>query len=60
MTRTLTHFIAGRHVEGKSGRFGDIYNPATGEIAARVPLASSTEVGEAVAAAAKAFPGWSA
>ncbi|MEX2296877.1 MAG: aldehyde dehydrogenase family protein, partial [Dongiaceae bacterium] len=59
MTRTLTHFIAGQHVEGKSGRFGDVYNPATGEVSAQVPLASSKEVGEAVAAAAKAFPAWS-
>jgi malonate-semialdehyde dehydrogenase (acetylating) / methylmalonate-semialdehyde dehydrogenase len=58
MTRKLTHFIAGRHVEGKSGRFGDIFNPATGEVSAQVPLASTSEVGEAVAAAAKAFPGW--
>jgi malonate-semialdehyde dehydrogenase (acetylating)/methylmalonate-semialdehyde dehydrogenase len=60
MTRKLTHFIAGRHVDGKSGRFGDVYNPATGEVSAQVPLASATEVGEAVAAAAKAFPGWAA
>jgi malonate-semialdehyde dehydrogenase (acetylating)/methylmalonate-semialdehyde dehydrogenase len=60
MTRTLTHFIAGRHVDGKSGRFGDVYNPATGEVSAQVPLAGASEVGEAVAAAAKAFPAWSA
>ena len=33
----LTHWINGKHVEGTSGRFGDVYNPATGEVAAQVP-----------------------
>jgi len=37
---TLTHFIGGEHITGTSGRFGDVFDPATGEIRARVPLAS--------------------
>ncbi len=36
------------------------YNPATGEVIARVPLASSGQLDEAVAAAASAFAGWAA
>jgi malonate-semialdehyde dehydrogenase (acetylating)/methylmalonate-semialdehyde dehydrogenase len=60
MAREYTHFIAGAHVKGASGRFGDVYNPSLGEIQARVPLASGDEVRKAVAAAAKAFPDWSA
>ena len=60
MVRDLTHFIAGRHVKGTSGRFGDIFNPATGEVQARTPLATSTEMRGAVEAALKAFPEWSA
>jgi malonate-semialdehyde dehydrogenase (acetylating)/methylmalonate-semialdehyde dehydrogenase len=45
---------------GVSERFGDVYNPATGKIQARVALATSAEVDMAVAAAATAFPEWSA
>lgn len=33
----LTHYINGEHVKGTSGRFADVYNPATGEVQARVP-----------------------
>jgi malonate-semialdehyde dehydrogenase (acetylating)/methylmalonate-semialdehyde dehydrogenase len=31
----LSHFIDGARVPGKSGRFGDVFNPATGEVQAR-------------------------
>jgi len=58
MVKTLHHFINGKPVEGKSGRFGDVFNPATGEKAALVPLASAAELGEAVAAAKAASPRW--
>ncbi|MDP2734415.1 MAG: CoA-acylating methylmalonate-semialdehyde dehydrogenase [Hoeflea sp.] len=56
----LTHYIGGKHVKGKSGRFADVFNPATGEVQARVPLASSAEMDEAVAIAARAQVGWAA
>ncbi|SOE83144.1 methylmalonate-semialdehyde dehydrogenase [acylating] [Caballeronia arationis] len=55
----LTHFIGGQRVEGTSDRFGDVFNPATGAVTSRVPLASVTEVDAAVAAAHAAFPAWS-
>lgn len=58
MSKTLYHYINGTRVEGASGRYGDVYNPATGEVSARVPLASADEVDSAVAAAAAAFPDW--
>ena len=60
MVRELTHFVAGRHVKGGSGRFGDVYNPTTGDVQAKAPLASAAEVRTAVDAALKAFPDWSA
>jgi malonate-semialdehyde dehydrogenase (acetylating)/methylmalonate-semialdehyde dehydrogenase len=60
MARTLSHFVDGRQVAGESGRFGDVYNPATGEVTARVPLAAPAEVRRAVAAAKAAFQGWAA
>ncbi len=56
----LTHWINGKHVKGTSGRFADVYNPATGEVQARVPLASREELDAAVAEAAKAQVAWGA
>ncbi|MBR9843000.1 MAG: CoA-acylating methylmalonate-semialdehyde dehydrogenase [Rhodobacteraceae bacterium] len=56
----LTHFINGKHVKGTSGRFADVYNPATGEIQAKVPLATVAEMDAAIAAAAAAQPAWAA
>jgi malonate-semialdehyde dehydrogenase (acetylating) / methylmalonate-semialdehyde dehydrogenase len=58
MAKTLHHYVNGRRVSPKGGRFGDVFNPATGEMSGKVPLASAAEVGEAVAAAKAAFPGW--
>ena len=60
MTETVTHFIAGKSDAGTSGRFADIFNPATGERTRRVALADAGEVDEAVKAAAAAFPEWAA
>ena len=38
--REVHHFIGGKSVTGTSSRFGDIYNPNTGEVQARVALAT--------------------
>jgi len=54
------HFVGGKHVPGTSGRFGDIYNPATGEVQARVSFATRAEMRKAVENAQKAFFDWSA
>src|SRR5438034_2318035 len=56
----LTHWIGGKPWDGAADRHGDIYDPATGEVTGRVDFASTAVVGDAVAAAAKAFPGWRA
>ncbi|MCL4117149.1 UNVERIFIED_CONTAM: hypothetical protein GTU68_064997 [Idotea baltica] len=56
----LTHFINGKRVAGTSGRFSDVYNPATGEVQAQTPLANSEEMELAVAGAAAAQPAWAA
>jgi malonate-semialdehyde dehydrogenase (acetylating) / methylmalonate-semialdehyde dehydrogenase len=55
----LSHFINGERVEGKSGRYGDVYNPSLGVKIAEVPLASAEEVGEVVELAKKGFEAWS-
>jgi len=57
--RTHGHFVAGKHVDGKSGRFGDVFNPATGEVQSKVALASRAEMRHAVEHALKVFPEWS-
>ncbi|MEM9709844.1 MAG: CoA-acylating methylmalonate-semialdehyde dehydrogenase [Pseudomonadota bacterium] len=56
----LSHFIDGQSVKGASGRFADVFNPATGEVQAKVPLASKAELDGAVAGAAAAQVAWGA
>jgi malonate-semialdehyde dehydrogenase (acetylating)/methylmalonate-semialdehyde dehydrogenase len=56
---TLGHFIGGRPVEGASGRSGDVYDPATGQLARRVAFAGADEVDAAVRAARSALAEWS-
>ena len=58
--RAIDHFIAGASAPGASGRFGDVYNPNTGEVQARVQLATDAELDRAVQAAAAAQVGWAA
>lgn len=60
MVRELTHFIGGQQVPGTSGRFGDVYDPNRGEVQARVPLASKSEVEQVIANAEAAQPAWAA
>jgi malonate-semialdehyde dehydrogenase (acetylating) / methylmalonate-semialdehyde dehydrogenase len=60
MPEDLQHFISGQRTVGQSSRFGDIYNPAIGEVIRRAPFASTQEVNDAVQSAKQAFPGWAA
>ena len=36
--RDIGHFIGGKEVKGGSGRTGDVFNPNTGEVQAKVAL----------------------
>ena len=56
----LHNFIDGRDVPASDGGTEEILNPSTGEAIAKAPLSSAADVDAAVAAAGKAFPGWSA
>ena len=58
MSETVTHWIAGKPVDGTSGRTGEVFAPATGQVARLVALASADEVANAVAAASQASSGW--
>lgn len=57
---TLSHHVAGAVREGTSGRFGPVYNPATGDQIRQVALASADEMRAAISAAEAALPGWAA
>ena len=58
--KDVGHWLNGARVAGASGRYGDIFNPAVGEVSGRVALASAAEVDSAVRAAKAALPAWSA
>jgi malonate-semialdehyde dehydrogenase (acetylating)/methylmalonate-semialdehyde dehydrogenase len=53
-------WINGKREPATSGRQGDVFNPATGEVVRKVALAGADDVNRAVAAAKAAFPGWRA
>jgi malonate-semialdehyde dehydrogenase (acetylating)/methylmalonate-semialdehyde dehydrogenase len=57
---TIGHFIGGRPVVGQSERYADVFNPSTGDVQARVALASARELREAVLVAKSAQIGWAA
>jgi malonate-semialdehyde dehydrogenase (acetylating)/methylmalonate-semialdehyde dehydrogenase len=58
--RAINHFIGGQQVAGASGRFGEVFNPSTGQVQARVALATVAEVDAVVADAAAAQVAWAA
>ena len=58
--REIGHFVGGKEVKGSSGRFADVFNPNTGEVQAKVALASRSEMEHAIANAEAAQPGWAA
>jgi malonate-semialdehyde dehydrogenase (acetylating)/methylmalonate-semialdehyde dehydrogenase len=58
--REIGHFIGGKQVKGASGRTSDVYQPMTGEVIAKVALASAAEVRAAVENAKAAQPAWAA
>ncbi len=58
MSSDVQHFVGGESVTGRSGRLGDVYNPATGEVSAQCNYASAEDVDDAVAAATLAAKSW--
>ena len=52
-------WIAGKWVDAESGKTYPVFNPATEEEIAQLPLGGKAHVDKAVAAAKKAFPAWS-
>lgn len=58
MDKIINHYINGAQSDKASERTGDIFNPATGEVTARVCFATPAVLDEAVACAAKAGIEW--
>ena len=58
--REIGHFIGGKQVKGASGRTADVFQPMTGEVIAKVALASKAELRAAVENAKAAQPAWAA
>jgi malonate-semialdehyde dehydrogenase (acetylating) / methylmalonate-semialdehyde dehydrogenase len=56
--RTLQNYIAGRWRDAEVSEALEDRDPATGELAARVPLSGAADVDEAVRAAREAQPAW--
>ena len=56
--RDIGHFIGGQAVTSASGRFGDVFDPNTGRVQARVGLGTADELSRAVEVAAAAQPAW--
>ncbi len=54
----LSLWINGKAQASRGTRTADIFNPSTGQVIRRTPLASQQDVELAVAAACAAFPGW--
>ncbi|MBI1492411.1 CoA-acylating methylmalonate-semialdehyde dehydrogenase [Halocynthiibacter styelae] len=56
--QNIGHFINGAEVAGTTGRTSDVFNPATGEVQAKLAVASAAEVNDFVAKAAEAQVAW--
>jgi len=56
--KRVSHWIGGKLVEGRSGRSGIVWNPATGQQQATVDFASAEELDKAVAVAKEAYKSW--
>jgi malonate-semialdehyde dehydrogenase (acetylating)/methylmalonate-semialdehyde dehydrogenase len=57
---TIQHWIDGKPHERNAERWGDVFNPATGQVQGRVPYATPAIVDEAVASAVAASATWRA
>jgi len=56
--RTVENYVGGHWIASDATRFGEVRNPSTDELLARVPLGTAADVDRAVQAALKAYPAW--
>ena len=60
MTTQIPHFVDGKRTPGQSTRTADVFNPSTGAVQAKVPMAGQADVDAAVASAVEAQKDWAA
>ena len=58
--RQVFHYIQGRPSAGQGPRRGEVYDPASGQVQAQVPLGGAAELDQAIQGALAAQPGWAA
>ena len=58
--RDIQHFVNGEAYAGAGDRFGDVFNPNTGDVQAKVKFATTGDLDAAVQVAAAAQIGWAA
>jgi len=56
--KTLKNYVGGEWIEAKTDKSEPVYNPATGEILAHVPISSREDLDHAVSVADEAFQTW--
>lgn len=56
--KLLKNYVGGKWIEAKSDKTESVYNPATGEVIAEVPISSAEDVDHAVKVAYEAFQEW--
>jgi malonate-semialdehyde dehydrogenase (acetylating)/methylmalonate-semialdehyde dehydrogenase len=54
----LKNYINGEWIESKTAKYEDVYNPATKEVIAQVPISTKEDVDYVIEVAAKAFEKW--
>jgi malonate-semialdehyde dehydrogenase (acetylating)/methylmalonate-semialdehyde dehydrogenase len=54
----VNHWIGGKRWDGAAARAGDVFDPATGEVARKVALAGAAELDAAIGGAARAAAEW--
>src|SRR5699024_6713005 len=56
--KTLKNYVNGEWIEPKSNETQPVYNPATGDVIAYVPISKNEDVDQAVKLADKAYQEW--
>ncbi|AWD64222.1 MULTISPECIES: CoA-acylating methylmalonate-semialdehyde dehydrogenase [Priestia] len=57
-TQVLKNYVGGKWVDTAGQKFGEVINPSTGEVIAKVPLSTKEDVANAVETAQKTFETW--
>jgi len=58
--KRLKNYVGGKWIDPENNGYLEVENPATGEILAKVPLSTTEVTNQAIEAAARAYPEWSA